>query len=241
LYTLFISDLHLSEHTPAITAAFFELLRNQARQAHALYILGDLFEAWIGDDDLTPYHLSIINALQQLSTATAVYLMVGNRDFLLGKSFAKASGCQLLPDPTLIDLYGQPTLLAHGDLLCTQDKAHIAFRRMTQKPWLQHLLLGLPLSWRAKVAVKLRAQSRRRNKRLPSAMMDVNPGAIADIMRRYKVKQLIHGHTHMPSLHSFLLDGSWVKRVVLNDWDEGGGALLCLPNGEMRLTSLTYL
>ncbi len=238
LYTLFISDLHLSEETPAITADFMHLIANQARKADALYILGDLFTAWIGDDNLTAYNKAIIEAMHELSTVTTIYLMVGNRDFLLGKRFAERSGCQLLSDPSVINLYGEPTVVAHGDLLCTQDKAHIIFRQITQKPGIQKLLLCLPLSWRQKLAYKLRAKSKRRNKRLPMATMDVNRQAMIELLRQNQTKQLIHGHTHIPSLHSFMLDGEWARRIVLNDWDSGGSLLICYPNGEKRLSSL---
>ncbi|MDF2868373.1 MAG: lpxH, partial [Gammaproteobacteria bacterium] len=159
-HTLFISDLHLSEHTPELNQEFLGLLSGKAKQADALYILGDFFEMWIGDDDITPYNHSIIAAIKQFSKIKPVYFMAGNRDFMIGQRFARNSGCQLLTDPTVINLYGKPTLLTHGDFLCTQDKGHIAFRRCTQKLWLQNLLLKLPLSWRSRMGKGLRRQSK---------------------------------------------------------------------------------
>lgn len=251
--TLFISDLHLAEETTELTRLFLHFLQVQARRADALYILGDLFEVWLGDDDLSAYHQIIINALQQLSQVVPVYFMAGNRDFMIGQRFAIASGCRLLADPTLIDLYGEPTLLAHGDLLCTQDKVHILFRRLLQKFWLQRALLALPLAWRRRIGYSLRKQSKQRNQRLSDAMMDVNPTALQDIMRKYQVKQLIHGHTHKPSIHYFYLEqqpnpvsstvevflnSQQCKRIVLNDWDESGSVLIYQPNHGMRLTTI---
>lgn len=237
--TLFISDLHLSEKSPELTQLFLSFLQNQARQADALYILGDLFEMWIGDDNATPYNQAIIAALKQLSQCIPVYFMAGNRDFMIGQQFAIASGCQLLPDPSLVTLYDEPTLLAHGDLLCTHDKAHVFFRRLMQKRWLQRVLLSLPLIWRYRIGYGLRSQSKQRNKRLSAVMMDVNSTSLQEIMQKYRVKQLIHGHTHLPSIHYFSLNNQLVKRVVLNDWDKHGNVLIYSPDHSMRLTTIT--
>lgn len=236
-YTLFISDLHLSEHTPELNQAFLRLLVGRAKQADALYILGDFFEMWIGDDDTTPYNDAMIAAIRQFSAIKPVYFMVGNRDFMVGQVFAHSSGCQLLTDPTVINLYGKRTLLTHGDFLCTQDKAHIIFRRCTQKRWLQELLLKLPLSWRSLLGKGLRRQSKQRNKRISTTLMDINQLALETMMQQHQVKQLIHGHTHRPSIHYFHLQGEPACHVVLNDWDQIGYMLIYRADHTMRLTT----
>jgi UDP-2,3-diacylglucosamine hydrolase len=238
LFTLFISDLHLSEHTPELTRQFLSLLSSQAKQADALYILGDLFEMWVGDDHITSYNSSIIAAIKQLSNYIPVYFMAGNRDFMVGQQFARSSGCQILADPTLINLYGKPTLLTHGDFLCTQDKGHIAFRKFTQKSWVQKLLLSLPLSVRNKMGKGLREQSKQRNKRISTTLMDINQTALENMMLEHKVNQLIHGHTHRPSIHYFKLKNELVCHVVLNDWDKVGNALIYTSEHLLRLTTI---
>lgn len=241
MFTLFISDLHLSDHTPKLTQCFLHLLSTYARQADALYILGDLFELWIGDDDKSPYNTLISQALKKFSEIVPVYFIAGNRDFMLGQHFAAQSGLQLLSDPTVINLYGQRTLLTHGDFLCTQDKGHIAFRRLTQKAWMKWLLLRLPLTWRNKIAKKLRQQSMQRNKRIAPSYMDINQQVLEEMVRNYQVKQLIHGHTHRPSLHYFFLEAKPVWHVVLNDWDETGNVLVYSADQTMRLVSVDKL
>lgn len=238
-YALFISDLHLSESGAAVNQLFFSFLQTQAIHADALFILGDLFETWLGDDDLSPYNSSVIAAIKKLSASIPVYFMAGNRDFLIGRAFAKASGCTILPDPSVVRLYGKPVLLAHGDALCQSDRLHLIFRSFIHKPWLQRLFLKLPLPWRRKVATGLRKRSKQRTKQLPFAIMDTEQSAIEQLMRIHYVKQIIHGHTHRPSIHHFLLDGELAERVVLNDWDISGNVLIYPSDHRVRLTTIT--
>lgn len=228
--TFFISDIHLDENRPEINRIFLDFLLSS--QADALYILGDLFDVWMGDDTATSFHQSIISALKAVSQkGIPVYLMPGNRDFLLGSIFAKASGCQLLPDPTVIDLYGQPTLLMHGDTLCTQDKRYLAFRRIVRNPYVQAIFLKLPLFIRQLVAQSLRQASQHYTAQAAAEIMDVTPALIPDIMQKYQVKQLIHGHTHRPAIQYM----GQIRRIVLGDWDHSGHLLEYFPSGEAKL------
>lgn len=230
---LFISDLHLSEQEPHITQLFLHFLQHRAPTAEALYILGDLFEAWAGDDDLSPYNKSIIAALKQLSDSNVrVYLMHGNRDFLIGKQFARLTGCQLLSDPCVIDLYGEATLLVHGDSLCTLDTNHIKFRQLTRHAVIKWLFLALPLFIRLWIIKKLRHASKAQGKKLTADMMDIAPAALTQIMTEHSVQQLIHGHTHKPTLHWFTLHNKLANRIVLSDWNQQGNVLICQPNSK---------
>lgn len=238
MFTLFISDLHLSEHTDQLTEWFLKLLATYAKQADALYILGDLFEVWIGDDEQTAYNNGISRALKELSLTTPIYFIAGNRDFMLGEDYAKRAGLTLLADPTVINLYQRPTLLTHGDFLCSQDKHHIAFRRFTQKSWVQKALLSLPLAWRYKLAKGLREKSKLRTQRLDASYMDIDQQALIEMMRCYKVSQLLHGHTHRPSIAEFCLDGQRVRHAVLSDWDERGHVLIYHHDHRLRLCTL---
>jgi len=228
---LFISDLHLDPEEPATVQIFLNFLQTQVRQAEALYILGDFFEVWIGDDDHTSFNQKIAAALKTLVTqGTAVYFMPGNRDFLLGKDYLQPLGCQLLTDPTLIDIYGVPTLLMHGDTLCTDDIRYLRFRRIVRNRWCQRLFLALPLSWRKKIAYQLRQQSQR-----TQMLADATMHEIKRVMEQYKASLLIHGHTHRPSIQYFDLNDQKVCRIVLSDWHNSGNVLACYPNGEYRL------
>ena len=195
----FISDLHLSVDEPLQTDIFFRFLSHQAKQAERLYILGDLFEVWIGDDNNDLFVQEIVQALLTLSKATALFIMPGNRDFLLGQRFAKACGAQLLSDPIVIDLYGSPTLLTHGDLLCTDDKAYQRWRRFAHCPWLQRMFLGMPLVWRRKIATALRNRSQSYTRSLPTSSMDVTMAGMREMLGDRGVTHLIHGHTHRPA------------------------------------------
>lgn len=223
-WTIFISDLHLQANEPHIAEIFLDFLHHEARKADALYILGDLFEAWIGDDDLSPFNLQIIQALKQATlSGLPIYFMRGNRDFLIGKRFIEKSGVKLLADPTLINLYGTPTLLMHGDSLCTLDQKHQKWRQMTLNPTYQKLALLLPLSLRLSIARWLRKQSGQHQRNLADYITDVNPEAVAQAMQAHQVARLIHGHTHRPAIHS-LPTG---QRIVLGAWHHAGNALYC--------------
>lgn len=224
--TFFISDLHIDEHHPEATNCLLNFLETQGVTADAIYILGDLFEVWIGDDNATPFNKVIFSAFKKLTQAgVPMYFMRGNRDFLVGRQFTQLTGVKVLPDPCLIDLYGEPTLLMHGDLLCTDDQKYQAFRRKAHNPLLQKLFLLLPLSWRQHLATKAREKSQQHTQQVNLTIQDVNQAEVEKIMRHYKVNLLIHGHTHRPAVHEFQLDNKTVKRVVLNAWHEHGGGL----------------
>ncbi|MBF8748801.1 UDP-2,3-diacylglucosamine diphosphatase [Pseudomonas putida] len=223
---LLISDLHLQEERPDITRAFLDLLDGRARHAKALYILGDFFEAWIGDDAMTPFQQSICQALRQLSdSGTAVYLMHGNRDFLLGQGFCKAAGATLLPDPSVIDLGGEPVLLMHGDTLCTRDIGYMKMRRYLRNPLTMWILRHLPLSTRQKLARKLRNESRAQVRMKATEIVDVTPQEVPKVMAAHGVRTLVHGHTHRPAIHKLVVDGQPGRRIVLGDWDRRGWTL----------------
>jgi UDP-2,3-diacylglucosamine hydrolase len=236
--TLFISDLHLDPERPAITELFLELLNSRARSADAIYILGDLFEAWIGDDDHSPMNQAVCKGLNNCASAgTPVHVMHGNRDFLLGEEFAEACSCTLLDDPALIDLYGTPTLLMHGDLLCTDDTEYMSFRRMVRDPQWQAELLSKSLQERQIIASGMRNQSREQTGGKPESIMDVNDDAVREMMSTYNVQRLIHGHTHRPAVHDLLLADKPAQRIVLGDWYEQGSLLECTTSG-CRLEAL---
>ena len=224
--TFLISDLHLSDARKAVTRGFFQFLRETASGARALYILGDLFDAWVGDDDDSGLSLDTQTALKALSeTGTQLYLMRGNRDFLLGEAFAAATGAQLLDDPSRIDLAGWPTLLMHGDSLCTADQAYMAFREQMLSPHWQQAMLAKPLGERRELARQLRTQSQTMNSNKAADIMDVTPDEVHKIMRYHGAQRLIHGHTHRPARHPVTLDGQAAERIVLGDWHELGWCL----------------
>lgn len=219
--TLFISDLHLDPARPQITELFLELLDKEACCSDSLYILGDFFEAWIGDDDPDPHHIPVIAGLRKLTDAgTPVYFMHGNRDFLIGKGFAQLTGCRLLTDPTVIDLYGTPTLLMHGDTLCTDDVEYQQFRKMVRNPEWQAAFLAKPLEARRAFAAQARSESKTRTREKADEIMDVNQNAVEKVMREHGVTRMIHGHTHRPAVHRFTVNGEPLTRVVLGDWYE---------------------
>ena len=235
-HTLFISDLHLSPSHPHITEYFFQLLKKEATHADALYILGDLFETYIGDDENTSLHQSVTSQLKKLDVP--IYFMHGNRDFLIGKKFINACGATLLEDPTVIDLYGKPTLLMHGDTLCTQDKKYLAFRRIVHNPFVQKLFLKLPLTFRQQLATSARSASNQHTQKATASILDVTPEEIPRIMQHYQVHQLIHGHTHQPSIHLFWLHQKLFTRIVLSDWDHKGHFLVCYEDGLCRTAEI---
>ncbi|MEG5263726.1 UDP-2,3-diacylglucosamine diphosphatase [Pseudomonas sp. JDS28PS106] len=223
---LLISDLHLEEGRPDITRAFLDLLRSRARSAEALYILGDFFEVWIGDDAMSPFQASICQALRELSdSGTRIFLMHGNRDFMIGKRFCKAAGCTLLADPSVVELNGEPVLLMHGDSLCTRDEGYIRMRRYLRNPVTLWVLRHLPLSTRHKLARKLRNESRAQTRMKANDIVDVTPDEVPRIMQAFGVRTLVHGHTHRPAIHKLQLGDHAGRRIVLGDWDRQGWAL----------------
>lgn len=226
--TLFISDLHLDRERPQIIELFQRFLTQEAVGADALFILGDLFEYWIGDDTCAPSLEPVIAALRNLADrGIPLYFIHGNRDFLIGKGFARHSGCKLFPDAQVIDLYGEPTLIMHGDSLCTDDVAYQRFRRIIRNWITQKLLLSLSAARRRNIAKRLRNKSRQEVHRKPAEVMDVNQQAVEQIMNQNDVTCLIHGHTHRPKIHSFQLNGRAARRMVLGDWYEQGSVLRC--------------
>jgi UDP-2,3-diacylglucosamine hydrolase len=233
MHSLFVSDLHLCRARPRTTQIFLRFLQEVAPQAEALYILGDLFEYWVGDDDLAePHHAEITQALARLAgSGTSVFLLHGNRDFLIGETFARSAGVRLLDEPTLIDLYGVPTLLTHGDTLCGDDSDYLAFRTKVRDPAWQNDFLAQPLAQRKALIEHWRGQSEQEKQHKPAAIMDANPDTIADTLRRYGYPRLIHGHTHRPAKHSHSVDGRVCERWVLPAWCEEGGYLRCDRDG----------
>lgn len=223
---LLISDLHLEEERPDITRAFLHFLQTRARQAEALYILGDFFEVWIGDDGMSPFQHSIARALRELSdTGTRIFLMHGNRDFLIGRAFCREAGCTLLKDPSIVRFNGEPVLLMHGDSLCTLDVGYMKLRRLLRNPLSLFILRNLPLSTRHKLARKLRNESRAQTSMKAREIIDVTPAEVPRIMAKHGVRTLIHGHTHRPAVHELDVSGQPARRIVLGDWDKQGWAL----------------
>ncbi|WP_329740721.1 UDP-2,3-diacylglucosamine diphosphatase [Dyella sp. A6] len=230
--TLFIADLHLDDSRPQITTLFERFLASDSvRDADALYILGDLVEAWIGDDDDAELLQRIAHATRAVHDAgVPVYFMAGNRDFLLGSDYAQRAGFSMLDDGTVHDLYGTPTLLMHGDLLCTDDVAYQTVRKQVRTPEWKAQVLGMPLEARRAFAAKARADSKAHTGSTMESIMDVNQDAVAEAMRQAGVTRLIHGHTHRPAVHSLEVDGQPAKRVVLGDWYEHGSMLEITPH-----------
>ena len=231
--TLFISDLHLSAQRPAVITLFLDFLRRRAAQADALYILGDLFEYWIGDDAAREAEFApIVDALYRYTQGgPPTYIMHGNRDFLISAGFEQASGCRLLPDPSLIDLYGEQVLLMHGDTLCTDDVSYQDFRRMVRDPQWIAGFLRKGMDERNAMVRSMRETSKAATAEKKPEIMDVNAEAVAAVMRQHGVRHLIHGHTHRPAQHILQLDGREVRRTVLGDWYEQGSVLVCDTQG----------
>ncbi|MEG5299648.1 UDP-2,3-diacylglucosamine diphosphatase [Enterobacter roggenkampii] len=230
--TLFIADLHLQTEEPAITAGFLRFLRGEAKSADALYILGDLFEAWIGDDDPNPLHREMAAAVHALvDSGVPCYFIHGNRDFLIGKRYARESGMTLLPEEQVLDLYGRKVLIMHGDTLCTDDTGYLAFRAKVHTPWIQKVFLALPLFIRNRIAARMRTGSKAANSSKSMTIMDVNPQAVVRVMEKHDVQWLIHGHTHRPDVHSLIANGQPAHRVVLGAWHTEGSMVKVTPEG----------
>ena len=225
---LFISDLHISLEKPEITRRFLAFLQNRAPKAAAVYILGDLFDVWIGDDDPTPPNNKIRKQLKQLTdSGTQVYLQQGNRDFLLGNKFCQDTGVTLLDDYQVIDLLGTPTLLTHGDLLCTDDLPYQAFRVKSHSPEWQQSVLSKPLLLRLLAARWYRIRSYFHKRKKSHEIMDVNQNTVSKVMLDHNCLRLIHGHTHRPNVHNFEINGQPAQRFVLAAWSKDAGEILC--------------
>jgi len=223
----FISDLHLAWDKPEITRRFLDFLKTYAHQAKTLYILGDLFDAWVGDDDFSPPTLKIRSALKNLTAmGTEVFLQQGNRDFLIGTRFCQDTGVQLLADFEVIDLFGTPTLLTHGDLLCTDDLPYQAFRTKARSSEWQHNVLSKPLFIRLLAARWYRIKSHFHKRQKSQEIMDVNQETVVNVMLQHDCYQLIHGHTHRPDIHHFEINGNSAQRFVLSDWTKNKGEVL---------------
>lgn len=222
----FISDLHLAPERPEITQAFFRFLENTAKDATELYILGDFFDTWLGDDDDTPAFTKITAKLAAYSQQTTTFFMHGNRDFLIGEDFARQAGLTLLAEPTIIDINKTPTLLIHGDSLCTQDQEYMAFRQMVRSDEWQQMVLSKPLVERKALAKQLRDTSQSMNSLKADDIMDVTPEEVVKLMEEHNVTRLIHGHTHRPARHALTINNQPAERIVLGDWEQQGWYLM---------------
>ena len=241
---LFVSDVHLDATAPEAQQQFLEFLRAQvtspasAPRPRALYILGDLFESWVGDDDVGGDRSAVLAALHEVTAGgVACFLMHGNRDFLLGEDFCRQTGCQLLPDPVLAEVDGERVLLTHGDALCTDDRAYQELRSIVRQPIWQRRFLRLPLADRLLLANEVRAGSRAHTARTIPKVMDVNAAAVTAAFKAARVRRIIHGHTHRPAVHEALAEGRPVQRIVLGAWYEQGSYLV-YENGRYELRSL---
>ena len=225
-HTLFLSDLHLEDNSPQRTQWLLDLLKGPARDAEAVYILGDLFEYWIGDDALSATAQQVAKATAGLSgSGVRCYFMHGNRDFLLGEQYASIAGLQLLPESCVADLYGTPTLLLHGDTLCTDDIEYQAFRQQSRDPAWQSAMLSLPVQERLQLARNARVASAKHTASASMDIMDVNHEAVCSAFRENNVGRMIHGHTHRPAVHSVELGDTVAERIVLADWYDAGSYL----------------
>ncbi|WP_455202358.1 UDP-2,3-diacylglucosamine diphosphatase [Kaarinaea lacus] len=230
--TLFISDLHLSGERPDIIKLFLEFMATRAKEADALYILGDLFEVWLGDDFIPPDAQTVVNALRDYSdSGRKLFVMHGNRDFLMGDHFAEITGCNLLPDPSIIDLYGTKTLIGHGDLLCTDDVDYMRFRQQVRNKDWQTAFLAKTVEERIAIAKQARQESKKQTSSIAEEIMDANQNTVEQVMQEHNINQMIHGHTHRPDTHTFVLDNQQRTRIVLGDWYEQGSLLECTEKG----------
>ncbi len=237
--TYFIADLHLSDNRPDITACFIQFLESLSEEKpDALYVLGDLFELWVGDDETNPFLESIKAAFKRFTDqGIPCYYIHGNRDFMIGRRFAKETGIKLLDEHAVIDLYGIQTLILHGDTLCIDDVQYQKYRKRVHMPWLQWLFLRLPLSYRADIGNKIRGKSGTTKKKKSNAIMDVNQEEVERKFLEYGIQHMIHGHTHRPDFHQHQ-NG---QRIVLGDWYEQGSMLRCRADGTNELIPLPFL
>jgi UDP-2,3-diacylglucosamine hydrolase len=224
--TLFISDLHLEADRPDIGDQFLEFLKAEAKDAEALYILGNFFEAWVGDDDPNTYYAVIKMAIRTLvNNGVPVFFMHGDRDFMIGRKFANETGTTILPDPYAVTMYGQKTLLSHGDMLCTEDPQYQQVRTMTRNPEWQERMMAKPLRDRLALAEQSRLQSLERTINLSMKITDVNQEKVRDVIIEHGVDVLLHGHTHRPAIHTIDLGNRTAKRIVLGDWYKQGSVV----------------
>jgi len=238
--TLFISDLHLDSSRPAATDGFLRFLKREAAGCTSLYILGDLFEYWIGDNELNPHDRQVIAALSEFTkSGTRCFVMHGNRDFLLGEQFCRESGATLLPDPTLIYVGGESVLISHGDYLCTDDVSYQRFRKIVRDPRFKTLYSKLPLKFKQSLAKKARKKSSSSYELKPPEILDVNQRAVEQALTQFNVTTMLHGHTHRPAIHEFRLANRACKRIVLGDWYKEGSVLRWAENGP-QLASLQF-
>lgn len=237
--TYFISDLHLDETRPEITRLFLNFLKQCEHSVNALYVLGDLFEVWIGDDENTIFQSQIIQAFKTATeSGLPIYFLHGNRDFLIGQAFLEKSGCRWLPDEHLITLNNKQILLMHGDTLCTQDTAYLKFRKIVRNPFIKKIFLAFPLIIRKKLANKLRAASQKHTQSTMPAIMDVDQHEVERIMEAHHVDYLIHGHTHRPGIHTFKINGHASTRMVLGAWHELGSVLIADEEEHFELINI---
>jgi len=237
--TLFISDLHLDAERPAVTSLFGAFMQGEARRADALYLLGDLFEAWVGDDDPSETGAYVAARIREVADAgVPVFFIRGNRDFLVGDAFARRAGMRILPDPAVVVLYGKPAILMHGDLLCTSDVAYQAFRAQTRNPAWQAQFLAQPLAARLAFAAQARAASaahqggmKQNDKAQFETLTDVTPATVQATLAQFGIDTLIHGHTHRPAIHDLNVNEQACQRIVLGDWYEQGSVLRVEPDG----------
>ena len=239
-FTYFIADIHLSAERDDITECLLTFLEQDAPEAEALYVLGDLFEFWLGDDDVTPLSERVASAFKALSATTPVYFIHGNRDFAIREGWTKKAGMTLLPEQQVIDLYGTPTLLLHGDELCTLDIEYQKFRKKARGWWWPRLVGALPLWLRRELARRGRKTSQKNQQNLTAEIMDVTPDEVVYVMVRHNVQQLIHGHTHRPNIHSLTVNGKPAHRIVVGDWYTQGSVLRVSPV-DVRLEKRQFL
>ncbi len=236
--TLFISDLHLDPESPGIARQFVAFLDGEARSADALYVLGDLFEVWLGDDDPDPAAREIVTALRRLTdSGVPCFVMHGNRDFLIGRRFCDETGARLIDDGTIVEVHGERVLLMHGDVLCTDDTSYQRLRRIVRNPIVKWILAHLSLAQRRSLASRMREGSRMHTGNTAPEIMDVNAHTVAETFRERGVATMIHGHTHRPAVHEQVVDGEEVRRIVLGDWHTQGSVLAWSPTG-FQLRSL---
>jgi len=235
--TFFISDIHISEQYPEIGEQLIDFLENQAQQSDALYILGDLFEYWLGDDDTNPEYKKIQSALKLFTDKkTPTYFIHGNRDFLIGETFAHETGIKILSDPSIIELYGERILISHGDIFCTDDVEYQSSRKQTRDPNWQKMILEKPLKERKVFANEAREKSSIYTQKINEVLMDVNQSETNKTFEKYGLNRIIHGHTHKPAIHNSMINGELYKRIVLGDWYEQGSVLKWDQSGPELVT-----
>jgi len=239
-HSLFIADLHLSKQHPQRIQGFLTFLKTRANQAEAVYILGDLFDVWVGDDHNSSLNKTLKTAFKTLTDATPVFLQQGNRDFLIGKQFCDETGLQALEDYTVINLYGTKTLLMHGDLLCSDDIAYQQFRQKSHTPEWQQNILNKPLNLRLLMARWYRLRSLFHQRKKSTEIMDVNQATLENTLNQYQVTRLIHGHTHRPAVHDFTLNKTATQRFVLDQWHNDSASILCWTAEGYKIETLYF-